>query len=106
MSTNPVGVIPEWSLSDRLRKAREITGLDQTQFGDELGVSRATVSNAERARTKPTRLLMRAWAFRTGVPLQWLETGKAPTDGPGPDGAHSEGLEPPTFWLVVDEAAA
>ena len=86
MSQQLVGSIPEWSLADRMRKAREITGLDQSAFGEELGVSRATVSNAERGRTSPSRLLMRAWALRSGVPLQWLETGKDPRPDGGPNG--------------------
>lgn len=111
------GVVPEFTLGDRLRKARELTGLDQGPFGKELDVSRATISNSERGESKPTRIVMRQWALRTGVPLEWLETGQVPSNnGPGPDGevVHPPGLEPGTHWfgafppdlrLVVSDAA-
>ncbi|MGD7734145.1 helix-turn-helix domain-containing protein, partial [Propionibacteriaceae bacterium G57] len=70
-----VGMVPVWTLADRMRKAREVTGLDQQAFSEELGVSRSTVSNAERGKVQPSRLLVAAWAMRSGVPLVWLETG-------------------------------
>ena len=37
------GVIPEFTLGDRLRKARELTGLSIRRFADEIGVSHTTV---------------------------------------------------------------
>ena len=97
MSQQAAGIIPQWSLADRMRKAREVTGLDQAEFGDRIGVSRGTVSNAERGNVSPSRLVIRAWALGSGVPLQWLETGKAP-DEPGPgEEAPRPGLEPGTL---------
>lgn len=84
MSIQPEFVIPQFNLADRLRKAREITGLDQAEFADELGVSRGTVSNNERGTVAPRQIVLKAWALRTGVPLKWLETGEAPgATGPG-----------------------
>ena len=47
MTTQTVGGVPEFRLCDRLRRAREITGLDQAAFAAELGISRTSVSNAE-----------------------------------------------------------
>lgn len=103
------GVIPEFTMSDRLRKAREMTGLDQAEFAGELGVSRQTVSNYEMGNTTPRRLTLRAWSLRTGVPVVWLETGEVPPPGDG-DGtsndARPEGLEPPTFWLGASRRLA
>ena len=101
MSQQPVGIIPQWSLADRMRKAREVTGLDQTEFGERIGASRATVSNAERGNTTPSRLVIRAWALGSGVPLVWLETGNAPTDDGGSDQAPRTGLEPVTLCTAV-----
>lgn len=83
MSTQPHGVIPTFTLADRLRKARELTGLDQIPFADELGISRNSVSNAETGTVMPRRITLKAWAMRTGVDLDWLLTGTAPT---APDG--------------------
>ena len=85
MSTQSVGIIPEFQLKDRMRLAREITRLDQSDFAERVGISRATVSNVERGATKPSKLVVRAWALATGVQLRWLETGETPT-GSDPDG--------------------
>lgn len=79
--------IPAFTAGDRLRKAREAkTGLDQTQFAEEIGVSRGTVSNYERAESvqgmKPAYLKL--WAMRCDVTVEWLETGKDSGNGPTP----------------------
>lgn len=78
--------IPAFTVGDRLRKAREAkTGLDQSQFAEEIGVSRGTVSNYERAETtkgmKPAYLKL--WAMRCDVTVKWIETGIGASDGPG-----------------------
>lgn len=95
MSTQQLGDrVPEWTVGDRLRKAREIARLDQQPFADAIGVSRGTVSNYERGSVdhyKP--IVLRAWAMATGVPLEWLETGVTtstppPRGGPSGDELH------------------
>ena len=102
-----VGFIPELTLGQRLRVARETTGLEQREFAAELGTSRQTIGAAENGRTKPRELLLRAWAMRTGVNLEWLRTGNANTPPSGDGGvlARHEGFEPPTFWLGASAAA-
>lgn len=86
------GVIPEWTLGDRLRKAREMTGLDQARFAALIGVSRRGVSAAESGESKqPRKLLLKAWSHYTGVSLQWLETGEAPNP-PGNDASNESPL--------------
>jgi transcriptional regulator with XRE-family HTH domain len=92
------GAIPQWTTGDRLRKAREQTGLGRSDFADELGVSRNTVMNYESGRTqRHARIVLRAWALRTGVPFEWLRTGDAPP-GPiipgGPGGQNSTVVTP------------
>lgn len=83
--------IPSFTVGDRLRKAREKAGLDQEQFAHEIGVSRGTVSNYERADSvadlkKP---FLMAWAMRTDVPFDWLVSGKVLIpQGSGPDGTN------------------
>jgi len=79
------GVIPEFTIGDRLRKARQLTGLEQAEFAAEVGISRGTVRNYELEAVKPRRPVLVAWAFRTGVPLAWLETGARPAGPTGPD---------------------
>lgn len=94
------GTIPQFTMGDRLRKARELTDLDREQFAAELGVSRQTVGNAELDRVKPRKIMLRAWALRTGVPLVWLETGEAPRPSDeGPRVVRHQGLEPRTRWF-------
>jgi len=80
-----MGNIPEWGLSDRLRKAREAAGLDQRQLAEMIGVSRTTIGNAERDSHKVRQITINQWSLATGVPLVWLETGESPRTG-GPNG--------------------
>lgn len=70
--------VPEWTLGDRLRKARELTGLGVRAFAEQIGVSHGTITNAEGGRHGVRRITLLAYSMRTGVPVEWLETGKAP----------------------------
>lgn len=79
-------VVPEWTVADRLRKAREVAGLEQAELARDIDVARQTVGNYERGAVQPRRIVLKAWALRTGVPLEWLETGKANPRQGGPDG--------------------
>lgn len=81
--------IPEFDTPDRLRKAREFAGLDQTELAARMGVSRGTISNTERGLVEPRRITLVAWSMATGVPVEWLETGKVPRPD-GPDGGLEE----------------
>ena len=76
-------MIPVFTFGDRLRKAREVTGLGHADFAEQLGVSRNTVTNYERDRVQPRRVVVNAWALRTGVPVEWLLTGNAEAPRPG-----------------------
>lgn len=85
--TPRAGEIPQFTLSDRIRKARESAGLDQGGFAEEIGISRSSVSNYETGTSRPMRVVLKAIALRTGVPLTWLETGETSNPRPGdPDG--------------------
>ena len=83
--------IPQFHVGDRLAKARETTGLSQTEFGETIGASRSTVARWESGKgvRKSTLLL---YSMATRVPLEWLETGFV----------HPPGLEPGTHWLTVE----
>ena len=84
MSSQPVGIIPAFELNDRLRKAREHSGHDQGQLAEIMGVSRGTISNAERATHGVRPIVVKMWAMATGVDARWLETGQAPHRSGGP----------------------
>ena len=72
MSTQHTVHIPEWTLGDRLRKAREDAGFSQDELATAVKVSRATISNAEVGARVPLRVTIAAWAEATGVPESWL----------------------------------
>lgn len=79
--------VPEFDIHDRLRKARELSGLDRAALADEIGVSRNTIGNYEgRATSHLKPIVLRQWALRTGVPYQWLLTGEGSRHDRGPDG--------------------
>jgi transcriptional regulator with XRE-family HTH domain len=84
MSQQPAGIIPEWSLGDRLQKAREVLALNTRDFAELIGVSQKTVTDAENDHRHPRRIMLNAWSLATGVPREWLETGKAPVVDGGP----------------------
>jgi transcriptional regulator with XRE-family HTH domain len=66
------GVIPTWTVPDKIRKAREHAGLSQQELADRLSVTRTSVVNWERGHTRPLRLILRLLAAETGVDEQWL----------------------------------
>lgn len=92
------GRIPQFTIHDRLRKARESAGMNQGELADKMGVDRSTVSNNEVGRVAPRKIVLRAWATVTGVSLDWIISGRP--ESPGPDGGVGPvGLEPTTYGL-------
>jgi DNA-binding XRE family transcriptional regulator len=81
--TTDSGIIPSFTQGDRLRKARELTGLSIADFADLLGVSARTVGNAELDRVKVRTITLQAWSRTTGVPVEWLQHGGPSNPAPG-----------------------
>jgi transcriptional regulator with XRE-family HTH domain len=67
--------IPVWTLGDRIRKAREVAGLEQQDLADALYMSRAAVSAWENGHSKPAARKLAVIATVTGVPASWLVSG-------------------------------
>lgn len=89
MSTQQAERIPLLTLGWRMKMA---LGDDSVQeMAEYLGVSRATLSRwmADKG-APPKRAYVMQWAFRTNVPLAWLETGEIP-ERPGPNGGEEVG---------------
>lgn len=82
MTTSQGSTIPEFTVADRLRKARECAGFDQSEFARVAEISRTTVINYEHGRRVPRAVYLRAWSIASGVDLGWIVTGHA--DGGGP----------------------
>lgn len=97
MTMMQTAIVPSFTLADRLRKAREITGLDQGDFADRAEIARTTVVNYERGHRAPRRIYLRAWADAAGVDFEWLETGKAPSEDGADSVVRPEGFEPPAY---------
>lgn len=89
--------IPPITLATRLRLAREWRALDQQVLADQVGISRATVSNYETGKTTPGKLELNAWAVICDVDVEWLKTGIV---GVGPTG-----LEPMTSTVESQRLA-
>jgi transcriptional regulator with XRE-family HTH domain len=85
MQTTPT--IPEWTMGDRLRKARQtMTDMTAREFAEHIGVSHGTITNAETDARQVRRIVINAYSLATGVPVEWLLTGQAAVDnGNGPD---------------------
>lgn len=68
-------VIPEWTLGDRLAKARKGAGIKQQDLADYLGVSIGSISGWENDERQPRIGMVRQWAIRCSVPFEWLRFG-------------------------------
>lgn len=85
------GRVPQFVLTDRLRKAREDVGMSQAALADASGLSRSSISNYEAGRQVPRRPQITLIAWATGVDRDWLERGDMGMPRPGgPAGASSE----------------
>lgn len=80
---NQAGIVPEWTKQDRIRKARELREMKQSDLAAAIGVSRGTLASIEQGVREPRRGEVIAISFATGVSLEWLETGKTPADDNG-----------------------
>lgn len=88
----PTGVRPEFTLADRLRKAREFAGFDQRELAARICVSRTAIVNAENGHSTPRAITLAAWAEATGVALAWLQGGDDYADERGLSPAFSQKL--------------
>lgn len=73
-------VIPEFTVLDRMVKARQHAGLSQTELAEVLGVSLSTVRRLEDGSKIARAIELMGWASATGVSTSWLVSGLAVTD--------------------------
>ncbi len=100
------GKVPNWTIADRVRKAREFSGLKQLDLAERVGMARTSLARIEQGKSEPRRTTLIAIAFATGVSLDWLENGETPA-GPEPSGGdvvRHQGLEPRTHCLGISAA--
>jgi transcriptional regulator with XRE-family HTH domain len=68
-------LIPEFTVGDRLKKARLAAGISLGEMADALDVGRSTLQRWEKATTAKRSALM-LYSMRTGVPVEWIEFGR------------------------------
>jgi DNA-binding XRE family transcriptional regulator len=93
--------IPEqpFHSGDRIRKARELTGMDRQTFAETIGIHRDTLAKYEETgKAKRSTLIIVAWA--TPARLEWLECGELPWLNVGPTG-----IEPMTSTVQTGRLA-
>ena len=84
MSISEVAAVPEWTLGERLAKARRSAGLSTTVMAQRLGFkSKRTVERYEADQQAPMDAVVLAWASHTGVPIGWLRYGSLGPHTPG-----------------------
>lgn len=77
------GAIPQWTLPDRLVKARTHAGMGQREIAEALDVSVRTINRYESGEPVKRGIVL-GWALACGVDPDWLENG-----GGGGGGARS-----------------
>jgi transcriptional regulator with XRE-family HTH domain len=68
----------EWTLGDRLRKARRMAGLTGEELGGRLGVSKEAALAWERGTRNPSWHQVERWAQETGVPFELFRSSLDP----------------------------
>ena len=64
--------IPEWTLGDRLRKARRASAIGTSAMAAKLGCHRNSVLGWETDKVVPPLEVVVRWARATHVPLTWF----------------------------------
>lgn len=91
--SNPEPITPQWTLADRLTKARDTAKLSQEQLGERIDVHVRTIRRYETDGYVPRKAVLLAWAMACGVSPQWLIGG--PEDGD---------TTPVTIWKLSEQA--
>ena len=82
-------VYPAWSFGDRIRKARDVAGMNQHDFAAAIDVKDGSLANWETDRSKPRDVVAVAKRIEmlTRIPAGWtLGINNAPDDDGGPRG--------------------
>lgn len=81
-SGQTVARVPQWTVGDRLRKAREMAGIGVEEMASKLDRNRNSITRYERSSTVDV-LVVRAYSAFTATSMTWLLTGQGPDDEEG-----------------------
>jgi transcriptional regulator with XRE-family HTH domain len=78
------GTVPSWTFGDKVRKARDTTGLGQKEFAAKIGVTASSLAAYETGRAAPrfrdAPVIAASIQLLTGIPREWFLV----EDGPQP----------------------
>ena len=71
-----IQLIKERKMEVNIKACRSNTGMKQSEFAKAIGVTLGTVSNWEKGKTEPTVTQLRKIAEISGIPYEYIITGK------------------------------
>jgi hypothetical protein len=66
------------TVADRLKRSLRYAGLSNHEMADYMQCHRNTIGSWVRGKARMRPVFIRVWADRTGVPAEWIRTGKWP----------------------------
>lgn len=93
MTIQPEFTYPAWTLGDRIRKARVMSGMKQAEFAEKIGAKEGSLAAWETDRSQPRNIVALAKRIEalTRVPATWLlGLDDGPPPNPDPDGGLSQ----------------
>lgn len=73
-------------MKNRIKELRKDLGLNQTEFGERIGVKQGTVAGYENGTRTPLDAVVSSICREFGVFREWLETGEGPKYKKAPEG--------------------
>ena len=73
------------NICDRLNKSLKYAGMSHNEMAEFLEVHRNTVGGYCTGKTEIRSVMLRLWAMRVGLPVEWLRDGAWPGSKPEPD---------------------
>lgn len=63
-------------LKERVKKIRKDSGMNQTEFGKQIGATQGMITSYENGRVTPDEAMRKLYCLKFGVNESWLETGE------------------------------
>ena len=80
------GNIPVWTFGDKVRKARDVAGLDQKEFAERIGITASSLAAYETGRSHPrfkdAPNIAKSIQLLTGIPYEWFLVEDGENGGP------------------------